>query len=528
MEWFKQIGANVSDEPISFAPSPLQDIPATNPWDEHNQRWVDFVHPRDWKNPEPSGRYNLLVIGAGPAGLVAAIGAAGLGAKVALVEKHLMGGDCLNVGCVPSKALIAAGKAAAAVRDAHHFGVQVPEGTSVDFAAVMARLRRIRADISHHDSAARFSDLGIDVFIGDGEFSGRSTFEINGQTIRFARACVATGARAAAPPIDGLDSVPYLTNETFFSLTELPRRIGFIGAGPIGCELSQAFRRFGSEVVLVESEHGILPREDREAADIVLQSLLRDGVDLRCCARNLRLRQESDGIHLAANSKHGDEQYDVAVDQVMVAVGRAPNVENLGLDTAGVEFHKQGITVNDRLQTTNPNIFAAGDVASKYQFTHSADFLARIVIGNALFFGRGRASALTIPWCTYTEPELAHVGMSHSELTSAGTPFQTFTVAMSEVDRAILDGEDEGFVRVHADRKGRILGATVVAAHAGDMMGELSLAMTHGIRLGKVASAIHPYPTQAEAIRKVGDAFNRTRLTPTVKSLMRAVLKWRR
>lgn len=518
----------MSDEQSSFDPSPLDDIPATNPWDEHNRRWVDFVHPLDWKNPEPSGRYNLLVIGAGPAGLVTAIGAAGLGAKVALVEKHLMGGDCLNVGCVPSKALIAAGKAAASVRDAHRFGVRVPSGTSIDFAAVMQRLRRIRADISHHDSAARFTDLGIDVFIGDGEFSGRSTFEIDGKEIRFAKACIATGARAAAPRIDGLDGVPYLTNETIFSLTELPKRIGFIGAGPIGCELSQAFRRFGSEVVLIESEHGILPREDREAADVVLQSLLRDGVDLRCCARNLRLRQEADGIHLVADSEHGEQQYDVAVDQLMVAVGRAPNVEDLGLATAGVEYHKKGITVNDRLQTTNPKIYAAGDVASRYQFTHAADFLARIVIGNALFFGRGQASALTIPWCTYTEPEVAHVGSTVAELESSGTKFHTFTISMSEIDRAILDGEDEGFVRAHADRKGRILGATVVAARAGDMIGELSLAMTHGIRLGQIASAIHPYPTQAEAVRKLGDAYNRTRLTPTIKALMHAVLKWRR
>ncbi len=405
----------------NYEDSPLDEIPSTNPWDEHNKRWVDFVHPLDWRNPDPSGRYNLLVIGAGPAGLVTAIGAAGLGAKVALVEKHLMGGDCLNVGCVPSKALIAAGKAAAAVRDAGNFGINVPAGTSVDFGAVMERLRRIRADISHHDSATRFSELGIDVFIGDGQFAGRDTFDLDGKTIRFAKACVATGARAAAPQIDGLDTVPYLTNETIFTLTELPKRIGFIGAGPIGCELSQAFRRFGSEVVLVESEHGILPREDREAADVVLQSMLRDGVDLRCCARNLKLRQEDDGIHLAATSEHDSKSYDVTVDQLMVAVGRAPNIENLGLEAAGVEYHKKGITVNDRLQTTNSNIFAAGDVASKYQFTHSADFLARIVIGNALFFGRGKASSLTIPWSTYTEPELAHVGKTTKELDDEGT-----------------------------------------------------------------------------------------------------------
>lgn len=507
--------------------SPL-DIPATNPWDDHNQQWVGYVHPLDWKNPVPSGRYNLLVIGAGPAGLVAASIAAGLGARVALVEKHLMGGDCLNVGCVPSKALIAAGKAAAGVRHADKFGVRVPDGTSVDFPAVMERLRRIRADISHHDSVSRFTDLGIDVFIGDGQFTGPKAFEIDRNKIEFAKACIATGARAAAPPIDGLDGVPYLTNETIFSLTELPKRIGFIGAGPIGCEMSQAFARFGSGVVLVESEHGVLPREDREAAEIVQQSLQRDGVDLKCCARNLKIRQETDGTHLSVDLKHEDRNYDVAVDQLMVAVGRAPNVEGLGLEAAGVEYHAKGIRVNDRLQTSNANIYAAGDVASKYQFTHSADFQARLIVRNALFFGRGKASALTIPWCTYTEPELAHVGKTAQELEESGIEFKTLTVQMSDVDRAILDGEDEGFVRAHADRKGRILAATAVAAHAGDMIGELSLAMTSGITLGKLSSAIHPYPTQADAVRKLGDAFNRTRLTPRAKKLTTTILGWRR
>lgn len=514
--------------PVDPQPKSPLDILATNPWDDHNQKWVSYVHPLDWRNPVPSGRYNLLVIGAGPAGLVAASIAAGLGAKVALVEKHLMGGDCLNVGCVPSKALIAAGKAAAVVRDAGKYGVQVPAGTQVDFAVVMERLRRIRADISHHDSAARFTDLGIDVFIGEGQFSSRKSFEIDGQTIEFAKACIATGARAAAPPIDGLNGVPYLTNETIFSLTQLPKRIGFIGAGPIGCEVSQAFARFGSEVVLVESEHGILPREDREAAQVVQQSLQRDGVDLKCCARNLNVRQEDNGIHLSVDLKHDDRHYDVAVDQIMAAVGRAPNVEGLGLEAAGVEYHAKGITVNDRLQTTNANIYAAGDVASRFQFTHSADFQARLLIRNALFFGRGKASALTIPWCTYTAPELAHVGRASHELEEAGIDFNTFTIHMNEVDRAILDGEDEGFVRAHADRKGRILGATAVAAHAGDMIGELSLAMTNGITLGKLSSAIHPYPTQADAVRKLGDAFNRTRLTPRAKKLTTAILGWRR
>jgi pyruvate/2-oxoglutarate dehydrogenase complex dihydrolipoamide dehydrogenase (E3) component len=402
----------------------------------------------------------------------------------------------------------------------------VPEGVNVNFASVMQRLRKTRADLSHHDSASRLAELGIDVFIGSGQFTGRKTFEIDGKTISFSKACIATGARASAPPIRGLEDVEYLTNENVFTLTELPRRIAFIGAGPIGCELSQAFRRFGSEVTLVESNRGLLPKEDREAAEIIRQSLQRDGVDIRGGVRDLSVRKASDGIHLSVDA--GDVTWETTVDELVVAVGRAPNVEKLGLDAAGVEYSKHGIQVNDRLQSSNPHILAAGDVASKYQFTHAADFMARIVIGNALFFGRSKASSLTIPWCTYCEPELAHVGKTAQELIDDGAQFQTFTVQMNEVDRAILDGEDEGFVRVHTDQKGRILGATIVAAHAGDMIAEFSLAMTNRLRLGNIAKTIHPYPTQAEAIRKVGDLYNRTRLTPLVKRVMKAILTWRR
>ena len=502
------------------------DLPSVQPWDEHNQRWVGHVRPVGWRNPQPAGRYNLLVVGAGPAGLVAAIGAAGLGAKVALVEKHLLGGDCLNVGCVPSKALIAAGRRAAAVRDAAAFGVRVPDGVEVDFPAVMQRLRRLRADMSAHDSAERFTSLGVDVFLGDGRFTGRGRFEIDGREISFARACIATGARAAAPPIPGLGEVEYLTNETVFTLTALPRRLGIIGAGPIGCELAQAFRRFGSEVHLVESMHGILPREEPASAEIVRRSLERDGVTICCCGRKTRIAADGDAIRLVFESH--DTGYDIALDALLIAVGRAPNVEGLGLDAAGVEFDARGITVDDRLRTTNPRIFAAGDVASKYQFTHAADFLARIVIGNALFFGRSKASALTIPWATYTEPELAHVGMTARELDENNITYRTYEVPLAEVDRAVLDGETEGLVTIHADRKGRILGATIVAAHAGDLIGEVSLAMTNGLRLGDVARTIHPYPTQGEAIRKVGDLFNRSRLTPLVQSALGRLLRWRR
>jgi len=501
--------------------------PPVLPWDAHNQKLAGNVHPADWKNPTPTGRYNLVVIGGGTAGLVTAAGAAGLGAKVALVEKHFLGGDCLNVGCVPSKALLRAGRALAAVREAGEFGVDVPAGTRVDFGRVMERMRRLRADISPHDSARRFTELGVDVFLGAGRFTGPDTVEVGGQALRFVNAVIATGARASAPPIPGLADVPYLTNETLFSLTELPRRLGVIGAGPIGCEMAQSFARFGSEVFLVEAEHGILPREDRDAAKLVLASLQRDGVSLLCCGKDLRLARDPAGVRLQVTSH--ERGYDQVVDRLLVAVGRAPNVEGLGLEAIGVAFDRKGVKVNDRLQTTNPRIFACGDICSPYQFTHAADFMARIVIQNALFLGRARASALTIPWATYTSPEIAHVGLYEQEAAAKGIAVDTFTQELAKVDRAILDGASEGFVRVHV-RKGsdEIVGATVVAEHAGDLIGELTLAMKGRLGLGTVGAAIHPYPTQAEAIRKTGDLYNRTRLTPFVKRLFARWLAWRR
>lgn len=501
--------------------------PPVLPWDAHNQKLVSNVHPADWKNPTPAPRYNLIVIGGGTAGLVSAIGAAGLGAKVALIEKHFMGGDCLNVGCVPSKAIIRAARAVAAVREAAEFGVNVPTAATADFGKVMERMRRLRADISPHDSAKRFSELGVDVFFGTGKFTGPDSIEVGGQTLRFTKAVIATGARAGAPPIPGLKDVPYLTNENLFSLTELPKRLGVIGAGPIGCEMAQSFARFGSEVFLIEATHGILPREDPDASTIVRAVMERDGVKLLCCGKDLKLAKDPNGVRLQVES-HG-EGYDVLVDQLLVAVGRAPNVEGLGLETVHVEFDKKGVKVNDRLQTTNPRIYACGDICSPFQFTHAADFMARIVIQNALFKGRAKASSLIIPWATYTAPEIAHVGLYEKEAKEKGIAVDTFTQELSKVDRAILDGETEGFVRVHV-RKGtdEIVGATVVAAHAGELIGELTLAMKGKLGLKTIGGTIHPYPTQAEAIRKTGDLFNRTRLTPFVKNLMNRWLAWQR
>lgn len=504
-----------------------QPTPIPAPPDAHNRRLAANVHPADWVNPTPAARYNLVVIGGGTAGLICAAGAAGLGAKVALVERHLLGGDCLNFGCVPSKSLLRAARAVADVRDAGRFGVHVPPGVTVDFPKIMERLRRVRADLSRHDSAARFRELGVDVFLGDAHFAGNDRIAVGGHELRFARAVIATGARATAPAIPGLAAAGFLTNETIFSLTELPRRLAVIGAGPIGCELAQAFRRFGAEVFLLHSGHRFLGREDRDAAAVVASAFRRDGVQLLEHANVTRVTAR--GSERVLHLDTARQTTPLAVDAILVGVGRAPNVENLGLEQSGVAFSASGVTVNDRLQTTNPRVFACGDVCLPFKFTHTADASARIVIQNALFAGRKKLSALTIPRCTYTDPELAHVGLTEHDADERGIAIRTFLHRFENVDRAVLDDETEGLVKIHV-RAGtdEILGATVVARHAGEMISELTLAMVGGLGLRTIAETIHPYPTQAEAIRRAADAYQRTRLTPGVKKLLARWLAWTR
>ncbi len=503
-------------------------LPALLPYDEYNQTLERHTHPRGRPNPTPTGPYNLVVIGAGTAGLVTAAGAAGVGAKVALIERHLMGGDCLNVGCVPSKALIRCARAAADARRAGEFGVNVNGTVDVDFPSIMQRMRQLRARISPNDSVERFTKLGIDVFMGEARFRDAETVEVDGQTLKCSRAVIATGARAVAPPIPGLGLAGYLTNETVFSLTTLPRRLVVIGGGPIGCELAQCFARFGSKVTLIESSDHVLSREDPDAARIVEKALLRDGVKILWRAKVDEVRCHTDDCAVIVTSD--GQTHEIDTDKILVGAGRAPNVQGMNLEGVGVDFDmRKGVVVDDRLRTTHPHIYAAGDVCSKYRFTHTADAQARIVIQNALFFGRAKTSALTIPWCTYTDPELAHVGLSPTDAEAAGIPVQTIRIELKDVDRAILDGDDEGFLKVHV-RKGtdKIIGATMVAGHAGEMISELTLAMVSGAGLGTIARTIHPYPTQAEMIKRAGDAYNRTRLTPFVKSLMTRFLAWRR
>jgi pyruvate/2-oxoglutarate dehydrogenase complex dihydrolipoamide dehydrogenase (E3) component len=506
--------------------------PPLLPDDEHNRALLARVHPPDWVNPKPAASYNLVVLGAGTAGLVTAAVVAALGAKVALVEKSLMGGDCLNVGCVPSKGVLRAARAWAALRDMERFGVQIPTDMRGDFSAVMNRMRRLRADISPNDSAQRFKELGVDLFFGEGRFVDRRNVEIDGKRLRFARAAICTGARAAIPPIPGLEEAGCLTNETIFTLTELPPRLAVIGAGPIGCELAQAFARFGSRVTLLEQANRLLSREEPDAAQLVQAALERDGVQLvfRAAISKVDRRGNEKVLHFTAEGR----MQELSVDAILVGAGRIPNVEGLGLEQAGVASTAAGVTVNPLLQTSNPRIYAAGDVCSAEKFTHAADAQAQILIQNALFphpFGIGYAttSLLVIPRCTYTEPELAHVGLTDAEAQAQGIKIQSFTVPLREVDRARLDGEEEGLVRLHV-KKGSdvIIGAVIVAAHAGELISQFSLAMRAGLRVGAIINTIYPYPTQAEAIKKAAQAWRKGLLTKGTRSILHLWFGWMR
>lgn len=503
------------------------------PMDQYNQELIDHLHPPNWVNPEPAPCYNLVVIGAGTAGLVTAGGAALLGAKVALVEKHLMGGDCTNVGCVPSKTLIRSARVVADIQHARKFGISTNESVNIDFPAVMERLRRVRAEISPNDSAKRFQqEFGVDVFFGEARFSSSDTVEVAQKTLRFKKAAIATGSHPAQLPIEGLEEVGYLTNETVFSLTQRPNRLAVIGGGYIGCELAQTFRRLGSEVILLHKGSFILPLEDTESSAIIQKTFVGEGIQLLLEVKIKRIeRQNAEKIiHYEVNGQENA----LRVDEILVGAGREPSVSGLNLEVVGVKYdQKQGVIVNDYLQTTNPRIYAVGDVCMKWKFTHAADAAARILIQNALFsifgIGRKKLSSLTMPWCIYTDPEVAHVGMYPKEANEQGIEIDTFSVPLNDVDRAIVDGETAGFAKIHVIKgTDKILGATIVARHAGEMISEITLAMTNNLGLGAIAKTIHPYPTQAEAIRKAADKYSLARFTPLVKKLLSIWLAWRR
>jgi pyruvate/2-oxoglutarate dehydrogenase complex dihydrolipoamide dehydrogenase (E3) component len=484
----------------------------------HDAKLLQLLRPRDYRNPDPAPKYDLVVIGGGTAGLVSAIGAGVLGARVALVERNLLGGDCLNFGCVPSKALLRAAHAAHEARRATRLGIAVRDERSIDFVQVMERLRAARAEVAPHDAVAQVASFGVDVFLGTARFTAVDALDVSGTTLRFRRAIVASGETPAVPDVPGLREAGYLTNETVFSLTELPRRLVVLGGGPIGCELSQAFRRLGADVTLLQRGERLLPRDDADAADVLSRALESDGVRLVFDCHVTRV--EVNGPTKIVVMQSQGESRQISADAILVAVGRAPSLASLDLHAARIRADPHGIVVDDRLRTSNRRVYAAGDVCSKLKFTHAADALARIALQNSLFFLRKRASKLVVPWCTYTDPEVAHVGVGAHQAAKI-TGVRTLSLDFAELDRAIVDDDRAGFARVHVDRRGRLLGATIVGRNAGEMIGSAVLAMTAGLTLDKLGSAIVPYPTRSEVWKRLADEHARTRLTPPILDLLR-------
>ena len=464
------------------------------------------ARPPGWRNPQPRQPYHLLVIGAGPAGLVAARAAAALGARVALIERDLLGGLALNYSAVPSQALIRTSRLYAEMRNAEAYGARQPDTVEVDFPLAMERMRRIRARIGRSNSAESVVAAGIDLFFGTARFVADDAVDVDGLRLRFKKALIATGSRAVLPTLPGLDEAGYLTNETLFDLTELPASLLVIGGGPVGCEVAQALCRFGCRTIITHSQPLFLPKEERDAAQLLGEALARDGVEVHLNTRAVSVRVEG-GKKIIETFNDGNVAT-ITVDAILTGIGRRPALSGLDLEAAGIAYvADQGIVVDDFMRTSNRRVFAAGDVCLEQQYVDVAVASAHIVVRNALCFGRARLSALTIPWCTYTDPEIAHVGLYVKQARERGIPVKTFTVPMHEVDRAITDSEERGFVKIHVrDGSDTILGATVVAHHASEMINDLSLAMLSGIGLKTIARIVHTYPTQAEAIQKAAMA----------------------
>jgi len=499
------------------------------PLDEHNAKLLDAVHPRSWTTPERPEDfvYDLVAVGAGAGGLVSAKQSARRGAKSALIEQHLAGGDCLNVGCVPSKALLRCARAVAELRR-HDLGIDSNSTAKVDFAKVMERMRRLRAEIAPVDSHTTSQAVGVDVYMGKATFLGKNEIQVADRRLRFRKAVIATGGRAKVPPIPGLEQTPYFTNATLFNLTALPRRFVVLGAGPISLEMAQAFRRFGSEVTVLEVAPEILGAEDSDAATLLREVFQEEGIEIytNCSVSSVSHTpgDEWPEIQLNIGTATG-EMKQIQCEALLVAAGRIPNVEGLGLEAAGVEYSPAGVKVKDDLRTSNPDILAIGDVIERpdTRFTHMSGTMAGMAVQNALFADDGlpvnaasrHLSELVVPRCTYTEPEIASCGVSNEKLASrANVDVDVYKASTEHNDRAILEGSTRGYVKILC-RKGteEIVGATIVAEHAGEMLAEVTLAIQHGIGLSKIARTVHPYPTLGEAVQQCALNYNRARWT---------------
>ena len=465
-----------------------------------------------------AAKADICIIGAGSAGLSVAAGAAQLGAKTVLIEAGKMGGDCLNTGCVPSKSLLAAAKAAESIRKASHFGIEAGE-PRVNFSRVHDYVHSVIAEIAPHDSVERFTGLGCRVIKARGRFIDAKTVEAGGEIIQARRFVVATGSRAAVPPIPGLDGVPFFTNESIFENTVLPEHLIVIGAGPIGCELAQAHRRLGSKVTILDLGP-MMPKDDPEAVDVVRRRFAAGGIETKETIKVLRV--EKSGAGLSVVIREGDRERSIDGSHLLIATGRRPNVENLGLEAAGVRYSPKGIDVDARLRSSNKHIYAAGDVAGSYQFTHIAAYHAGIVIRNALFRLPAKASTKAVPWVTYTDPELAHVGMNETDARKAhGDSIKVVRAEFAENDRAQAESAKQGFLK-GVLKGGTVIGATIVGAHAGELILPWVLAVSKGLKIGDLANIIAPYPTLSEiSKRAAGSYYTPTLFSPRTRAVVR-------
>ena len=481
--------------------------------------------------------FDIVAIGGGTAGLVTAAGAAGLGARAGLVERDRLGGECLWTGCVPSKAMIGSARIAESFRRAADFGLP-PQEPDLRGGAVLESVRAVRARVQPHDDPARFRAMGVDVIEGEARFLSAREIEVGGERIRARHFVIATGSRAAVPPIPGLEEAGYYTHETAFDRQTIPRSVVIIGAGAIGIEFAQAYRRLGVDVTVVELLDRILIKEDRELADLLRGLLEGEGIRILTGHRVVRAERtaagrdsreagvqggagagRAGGVTLHLEGPEGEIALEVA--EIFVATGRVPNFQTLDLDRAGVESTRDGVVVDDRLRTSRRHIFAAGDVTGGLLFTHVADHEARTVVRNALFPFASRISYAAVPWCTFTEPELAHVGLTEEEARERiGDTVGTYDYDLAELDRAITDRSAVGRVKLVADRRGRILGGHVLGARAGTVIVEVALAMKHGIKIGRLSGLVHPYPTMSEGVRRAADAYMRSRLTERTARLL--------
>src|SRR5438552_5062254 len=472
------------------------------------------------------GVYNVVVIGAGTAGLVTAAGTAGLGGRVALIERNLMGGDCLNFGCVPSKALISSARLVQRIRESEKWGLdrQEPEFA---FEKVFERMRARRARIAPNDSQERFESLGVDVFHGEARFISPDGLEVDGPKLRARNFVIATGSRAVVPKIEGIDQVRYFTNETIFDeLKAKPESMIVLGGGPIGCELAQTFCRLGTQVTIIQRGDQLLPKEDRDVAEFLERRLINEGVRI---IKNVDARSvattDAGKIALEFLDRQPGRlaERTFFADALLIAIGRNPNLQSLDLKSAGVDVNERGVRVTDYLQTSQRHIYAVGDVIGPFLFTHMADAHARVAVRNILMpfqFLRQKMDYSVVPWCTYVDPEVAHVGLCEKEAQRKNLDYDLFFVPLQDVDRAVVESEDAGFAKIlTAKGSDKILGATIIASHAGDLVHEFVLAMNTKIGLGKISSMIHAYPTFAELARKAGDKYNKTRLTPRAKKI---------